>query len=629
MNSQAKKALVIWVAISTVVILVFYFSLLNIWQERIFDKFFITGNVPKDIVIFSIDNESISEIGQWPWSRNIFSKAIGKLQNSKVIAIDVNFSEPSRYGKADDDSLASAISGSKPKVILPVQVNTATGEKLKPLLIFQYGSIQALVNILIEDGVVRKIENYDGELVGFGAVAAQQFRENLSIPSRMRIDYTGPAKTYLTLSINDLLEDKIPERIYKDKIVMIGATAPDLHDFFQTPTGFLPGVEIHANAVNTLLGQNFYYDLPVWVSILLILSVGFISGLIIFRIKKFFWIITSLAAFLVGINLVAGILFSWKIITPVLYLNVDIIMVSIVLILFQYFSESKEKKFIYDSFKYYLAPDVINELISDPGKLKLGGELKRVSILFSDIRGFTSIAEAMTPEQLTHVLNEYLTEMTDIVMEHRGLVDKYIGDAVMAFWGAPIPNPNQSMDSCRTAIRMIKALNKLNEHWKSANVSHAIKIGVGINTGEVIVGNFGSKSRFNYTILGDEVNLASRLESLNKAYGTEIIISESVKLEIESDPNITTRELDLITVKGKKKPVLIFEVIVNSLSPQVLEHFGRGREFYNQGKWDEAIKEFSFVTDLDGPSNLYIERCLELKSNPPLLWNGIYEFKTK
>ncbi|PIR41667.1 MAG: hypothetical protein COV30_02390 [Candidatus Yanofskybacteria bacterium CG10_big_fil_rev_8_21_14_0_10_37_15] len=629
MNRQTKKALFLYLSVSGAITIVFYFSLLNIWQERIFDKFFINKSAPNNIIIFAIDNESLSKIGQWPWPRKVFSEGIKKLQSSKVIAVDVNFSEPSRFGKADDNFLASSISDSNAKIILPTQINEITGETLNSLPIFQSNSSKSVVNISLEDGVARKVQNYHGELLGFGATVAQQYKNDLFIPPEIRISYAGPAKTFLTFPFSDLLENKIPERIYENKIVMIGATAPDLHDFFQTPTGLLPGVEIHANIINTLLSQNFYSDLSSPISILIILLAGLLVGIIILKTKKLSSMVLFLIILLVGINLIAAILFSFKIIIPILYLNINIIAVSIILILFQYFSESKEKKFIHDSFKYYLSPNVIDELISNPKKLQLGGERKKLAIMFSDIRGFTSISETMTPEQLTHILNEYLTEMTDIVMEHNGLVDKYIGDAVMAFWGAPLPNPNQSTDSCKSAIRMIKVLKNLNEHWKLAGITHVLSIGVGINTGEAVVGNFGSKKRFNYTILGDEVNLASRLEGLNKAYGTEIIIAESTKLEIEHDPEIKFRELDFIRVKGKKNAIKIFEVMANPPSFEILDHFNKGRQFYNQGLWEEAIKEFSFGKNSDSPSKLFLERCEGFKLAHPLSWDGIYEFKTK
>jgi len=612
-----------------VVILLFAFSLFDIWQEKIFDKFFIKHTQTNDIIIFSVDNESINKVGQWPWSRGVFADAINKLQAARVIGIDVNFSESSRGDIAGDLKLSSALGRSKTKVFLPVQVGLGD-ILLEPLELFKDKSFVGVANVSLDgDGTVRKHHASMSGLQSFGLAIALEYESKLKTPDTYRIDYAGPEKTFLTLPITDLLSDSVPERFYEDKIVLIGATAPDLHDFFQTPVGFMSGVEIQANVLNTLIAQDFYRNIPSGLNYLIIIVINFIAFILIQRINKF----SNLLFFLVLVWLIFNIfgifLFSWKILFPVLYLNVGFILVSVLLILLSYFSESKEKKFIHDSFKYYLSTEVIDQLISDPAKLKLGGERKNLSILFSDIRGFTSISELMTPEDLSRILNKYLTKMTEVIMGQRGLVDKYIGDAIMAFWGAPINNPNHAEDACRSAIGMIRGLDKLNEYWSSENKKQELKIGVGINTGDAVVGNFGSKDRFNYTVIGDEVNLASRLEGLNKVYGTEILITESTKKEIESCSDIKTRELDLITVKGRSTPVLIYEVLVRPAEESNLISFKKGREFYAAGKWQEAIEAFSLSSGSDQASKLYVDRCKELAINSPVLWNGVYEFKTK
>lgn len=629
MSQRLLKSFILFSALSAVVILLFAFSLFDIWQEKIFDKFFIKHTQTNDIIIFSVDNESINKVGQWPWSRGVFADAINKLQAARVIGIDVNFSESSRGDIAGDLKLSSALGRSKTKVFLPVQVGLGD-ILLEPLELFKDKSFVGVANVSLDgDGTVRKHHASMSGLQSFGLAIALEYESKLKTPDTYRIDYAGPEKTFLTLPITDLLSDSVPERFYEDKIVLIGATAPDLHDFFQTPVGFMSGVEIQANVLNTLIAQDFYRNIPSGLNYLIIIVINFIAFILIQRINKF----SNLLFFLVLVWLIFNIfgifLFSWKILFPVLYLNVGFILVSVLLILLSYFSESKEKKFIHDSFKYYLSTEVIDQLISDPAKLKLGGERKNLSILFSDIRGFTSISELMTPEDLSRILNKYLTKMTEVIMGQRGLVDKYIGDAIMAFWGAPINNPNHAEDACRSAIGMIRGLDKLNEYWSSENKKQELKIGVGINTGDAVVGNFGSKDRFNYTVIGDEVNLASRLEGLNKVYGTEILITESTKKEIESCSDIKTRELDLITVKGRSTPVLIYEVLVRPAEESNLISFKKGREFYAAGKWQEAIEAFSLSSGSDQASKLYVDRCKDLAINSPVLWNGVYEFKTK
>ena len=629
MTNRAINFLFIFLAVSAATFLVFYFSLLDIWQEKLFDTFFTKKTAPSTIVIFAVDNESIAKIGQWPWSRSIFAGALNKLSGATVVAIDINFSEVSKTDAAGDALLALAIAHAKPNVILPVQVDPKTREVVEPLPIFRQKSLLGQVNIATEDGVVRNIKNPETGFVNFGALAALQYQENLPIPEAMRIDYAGPQKTFITLPISDLLENKVPESVYKNKMVFIGATAPDLHDYFQTPFGPLAGVEIHANIAATALGQKFYKDLPAYASLLFILLCNLTTAFFILKIKKFHWLVASLLAALVVINIFGLVLFSWYIIFPILYINIGFIITSAALIIFQYLTESKEKKFIYDSFKYYLAPDIIKEIIKDPKKLAVGGERKTVTLFLSDIRGFTTMAEGLAPEQLGHILGEYFTRMGDIIMGKKGLVVEYVGDAIMAFWGAPLPNASHAKDACLSALHIIEELKNLNQHWKDTGIPVAINIGIGLNTGEVVVGNFGSKKRLRYTALGDQVNLTSRIERLNKVYGTQIIITESTKKEIENYLEFHTRELDTIIVKGKKEPKIIFELMATPLPKNILEYFNLGREYYKEGDWAKAIENFALAAGHDPASQMYLERCQDLQKNPPQNWQGIYEFQTK
>lgn len=629
MNKNYAKIIIIFAAVSGIIILFFNFSLLNLWQEKLFDKFFIKKAVSNEVLILSIDNESILKIGQWPWSRRIFAQALSKLQSAKTVAVDVSFSEPSTNDPSGDFLFADAINNSKSKVILPLQINQKTREITEPLGIFKKNSILGSVQILNDDGTARKVKNIDNGFSSFGAVTALQYKENLSIPKVMRIDYSGPQNTFLTLPIADFLSGKIPENIYKDKIVLIGVTAPDLHDFFLTPFGLLSGVEINANIINTLLRQKFYKDFPEFFSILLILLCNLGAVWVIFRVKKIYRLIFSLLFLLALINIAGILLFSLKIIMPVLYVNLGFLLTSAALIIFQYFTESEAKKFIYNSFKYYLSEEVINEIMLSPEKLKLGGEKKKITVFFSDIRKFTAMSEALTPEILTYVISEYMTEMTDTIMAQKGLVAQYFGDGIMAFWGAPLPNENQAQDACMSAMKMMDAVEKLNSRLKKESINAEINIGIGINTGEAIAGNIGSKKKFNYTVFGDGVNLTSRLEGLNKEYGTNIIISESTKKEIEKNRQFKVRELDKILVKGKKEPKTIFELVVKDIPSDVLTHFEHGRKYYQEGNWDKAIEEFSFSKNTDGPSKAYLQRCKDFKKNPPQNWNGVYEFKTK
>ena len=303
----------------------------------------------------------------------------------------------------------------------------------------------------------------------------------------------------------------------------------------------------------------------------------------------------------------------------------------------QYMATAKEKKFIRESFGYYLAPQIIEEIMKDPSGLKLGGARKKVTILFSDIRGFTTISEGMSPEQLTGFLNKYLTLMSNIIMKHGGIIDKYIGDAIMAFWGAPIDDKDHSMNALLTSLEMIKSLEYLNSERKEGDPE--IKIGIGLNSGTVTVGNMGSEKRFDYTVIGDSVNLASRLESLNKFYGTEIIISETtinnIGPENLKEKNLSFREIDKVIVKGKNEAVRIYEILSPSkvsLIGESLDNFKIGLNAYYNGDFRGAIDCLDKVIvrlPHDGPSNVLLERCKKFQSNPPESWKGVFALESK
>jgi len=274
-------------------------------------------------------------------------------------------------------------------------------------------------------------------------------------------------------------------------------------------------------------------------------------------------------------------------------------------------------------------------LLVNPEKLKLGGDEKELSVMFSDIRSFTTISEKLTPKKLVRLLNTYLTAMTDLIMDSRGVVDKYIGDAIMAFWGAPINEPLHAQYACRAALEIISVLNEKRGEWQK-KFGVELYVGIGINTGEVIIGNIGSDKRFDYTVMGDTVNLASRLEGITKQYRVQIVVSEFTKKQ--ANGKFVFRYLDKVAVKGKKEGVEIYELKgvlgkIDEKTKKLISCFEQGMELYKKQQWDRAIK---FFNDLvmqypnDGPSRVYLNRCQELKNKPPLEnWDGIYRLTTK
>jgi adenylate cyclase len=301
---------------------------------------------------------------------------------------------------------------------------------------------------------------------------------------------------------------------------------------------------------------------------------------------------------------------------------------------YRYITEEREKKKIRNAFQYYLTGSVINEMLKDPSKLKLGGDKKDLTVLFSDIRGFTTVSEKMSPEELVHLLNEYLTAMTNMVFKYDGLLDKYMGDAVMAVFGAPLDQPDHAFRACRTALGMMEELKKLQKKWAEEG-KPVLDIGIGINSGDMVVGNMGSDMRFDYTVMGDMVNLGSRLEGVNKEYGTNVIISEYTYNDVKDE--LFCRELDSVIVKGKKLPVKIYELLGERKDAEKWEKsvglFKEGLLKYRQGLWDEAIVSFRKVLEVkpdDAPSSLYIKRCEELKKKPPEgLWDGVFTMTRK
>lgn len=310
------------------------------------------------------------------------------------------------------------------------------------------------------------------------------------------------------------------------------------------------------------------------------------------------------------------------------------------IMVYRFLTEEKEKRFIRGAFAQYLAPSVIEQLTNNPEFLKLGGEKKVLTAFFSDVAGFSTISEKLSPDELVNLLNEYLTEMTDIVLEHSGTVDKFEGDAIIAFFGAPVPYDDHALRACLVSIDMQKSLAKLREKWSKEphwpKIVHSMQMRIGLNTGPMVVGNMGSKTRMDYTMMGDSVNLAARLEGANKQYGTLNMISEHTYKDVKG--SVEVRELDLIRVVGKTEPVRVFELLdrkgkVPHEMEKAYKVYAEGLELYREKKWDAAIVKFGETISLkqdDEPSKRYIVRCEEFKENPPPAdWDGVFSMTTK
>jgi adenylate cyclase len=692
-----------------------------------------------EIVIATIDEKSLDELGRWPWPRTTLARLVERLHKYgvKAVGFDIVFAEPDensslkaivdlsrevkRIGirdtrilgllnnkrKTADTDLALARSIARAdNVTLGYFFHTSSREvshltedeivkeaekisnsrfhtvqsKTKPddsALIHAYSAVanlKNLSNVAKNSGYFNAVPDTDGTIRWSPLV--MKFQDDyysplslslllqyldwpmltlnmadygvegitvgdIDIPTdetgRMLINYLGPAKTFPHYSIADIIKGRQPVDDLRDKIVLVGATATGIYDLRVTPFSTVyPGVEIHATVIDNILRQDFLQK-SAWTSFLDFCSIiifGLVMGIAIPRFKAVQGMFLSLfiiAAFVIGNTLIFSQFNIWlNVIYPVLTMMTIYLGITI----YRYVTEEREKKKIRGAFQYYLTASVINEMLKDPTKLKLGGDKKDLSVLFSDIRGFTTISEKMTPEELVHLLNEYLTAMTNVVFHHDGLLDKYMGDAIMAVFGAPLDQPDHALRACRTALDMMGELKKLQIKW-SEEGRPVLDIGIGINTGDMVVGNMGSEMRFDYTVMGDSVNLGSRLEGINKEYGTNIIISEYTYDAVKD--NLFCRELDAVKVKGKKLPVRIYELLGERTDGEkwskYVVPFEEGLAKYKQGLWDEAIVCFMKALEArptDAASHLYIERCQSLKENPPEgEWDGVFTMTKK
>jgi adenylate cyclase len=475
---------------------------------------------------------------------------------------------------------------------------------------------------------------------GGAGVTSLEFGPKLTVHpddlSRMMVNYNGPVRTYPYISFADAAEKKFAPGTFKDKLVLVGASATGIGDLRATPFGAIdfPGVEIHANLIDNILNQKFLMrgGPQVLTDLAFIFLFGIPLGMWLALVQPRWMAFGLLLLIPFGGIVYWAFLHGWwlNFIVPSLFTlvpNVGLVALYRVLI------EEQEKRKVRGAFQQYVSPEVIRRVLSDPELVQ--PRKSEITVLFSDVRGFTTISETLDAQELARLLNGYLTEMTRIIFRHQGTLDKYIGDAVMAIWGAPFTEPKHGERCCEAALSMLSRLSELQKGWVSEGLP-AMEIGVGINTGIASVGNMGSSLRYGYTAMGDTVNLASRLEGLNKEYGTSILISESTRADVTND-QIIIREIDFIRVKGKNQPVTIFEILSRQAAANdgkaLVEMFGQGREAYKTRNWHAAKTAFEEVLRRwpdDGPSRVFRGRCDEyLAEEPDTDWDGVHVMKYK
>lgn len=647
---------------------------------------------PSSVVVVAIDNKSVKEIGRWPWSREIIGDLIiGMAEYGvKVTALDVVFSEP--QNPASDRALAEsiALSGNviaghffrnemhpiDPEVLTQIQsskiqqLQIDSGVTSVPLI--EYANMDANIaavgqgaltygffNVISDtDGLFRQLPLlmlYNGEIypsmvlqalkqytretahVSIGVSGARAIKlGKYTIPSNsegeLSVNFYGPGGSITTYSAVDVIKKRLPPDALQGKLAFVGFTEIGIYDVRPTPfDSIFPGVEIHATVAANTLEQRFILH----------------NSSTILMERTILFLLPLALALLLGLAPSATIGFSAGIGLSVLYLTGNYLLFSRYLLdlsllsplmalglttvgseIYRSLVVDRKGRYMKKAFSNYVSADLVAQIMKNPDSLKLGGEKREISILFSDIRGFTSLSEKLSPEDLVQVLNEYLNPMTQIVLEEKGTLDKYIGDAVMALYNAPLDVTDHAGHACRSALKMMDKLAELNRSFVERGIQ-TIDIGIGINTGDAVVGNMGAAMRFDYTAIGDNVNLASRLEGLNKMYGTHIIVSQSTKLLAGSD--LPFREIDLVAVKGKQQPVPIYELMIAD-DREMRSGFGEALRLYRNREFTAALQMFNkmYADKKDNVTALYIERCRGFISSPPSIeWDGVFVAKSK
>lgn len=450
------------------------------------------------------------------------------------------------------------------------------------------------------------------------------------------VPYRGKQGSYQYISATDVIHGRVGKPILEGAVVLVGTTAPGLYDLRTTPVQKqYAGVEVHANLMSGILEGKIKHS-PAWTDaaeLLQLLVTGVILSLLLPLLSPLLSAVSSLiiTAIVIGINL-----WLWQsgMVMPLASSLILIAFIFIINMSYGFFIERRGKLQIASTFGQYIPPELIDEMNFDPDSYTLDAENREMTVLFSDVRSFTTISEGLTPEELSELMNEYLTPMTKIIHDNRGTIDKYIGDAVMAFWGAPIENNEHARYALKTAMEMLERMHALRHEFQERGWP-ALHIGVGLNTGIMSVGNMGSKFRLSYTVLGDAVNLGSRLEGLTKAYGVELIVSETTKQAV---PEYVYRELDLVKVKGKDKPIGIYEPValeteISREESEEISMLTKALIAYRNQDWQIAEKLFSSLKHASPERilyELYLERIEGFKSQSPgENWDGVFTHKTK
>jgi len=615
---------------------------------------------PGNIVIVGIDDESFLRMNlPWPWPRSLHGQLIKALGTSgaKAIVMDIIFSDPST--PREDKTMAEAIK-QYGNVVLAADIEIVRAEKFtREILVtpieefLNAGAYFGVSSIPVDaDNVVRRFFWGTQDAPSLELSALRMLGVTREKDYRKMVHFTGPANHIPYVPYHKALKPDfyLPEGFFKDRIIIVGKYSRQskegneltgkyrLHlqppspvrgvDMFATPFYIIddrltPGVEIHANMLLSLLEDDALKPLKRTEAVMLII---FLSVFLTFLNRK--W--SPLKS--ISLNVVVAI--SYLFLSYFLFSKQGLFLpfsapLSAIFINFvssgviSYVGVERKRRHLRKAFSLYLSPQVAKKVLDSPERLKLGGQRVYATVLFSDLAGFTEMSEMNEPEEVVSILTRHTTEMTRIIFKYNGTLDKFIGDAIMAVWGVPVEDEDQALHACLAALEMQRRMKTLADEIKISG--YKLSMRVGINSGIVMAGNMGSEERFDFTVIGDNVNIASRLESLNKMYGTEIIISESTMKKIAG--RLAVRELDSVKVKGKRQDIKIFELI-NGEKVSFIEIFEKGLNLYREGHFDAALVKFCEALEKnleDKPSRLFIKRCEYLTNTPPEKWDGVWD----
>ncbi len=639
----------------------------------------------ENVVVVAVDERSVNELGRWPWSRKVMARLIDNLSEARVVAVDIVFSE--REDPASDETLAGSVERHG-RVILGFFFRPSATQKEDPealrllteseFLRFKLKSDK--VGLLEPPHAELNIPEISRGALAFGFLNAEPdpdgiyrkyplayiFRGGVYLPLALqalrfyegkdfqmelsergiekflyrdreipvyegrfhRINFYPESKLEVVSAV-DVVKGRVSREFFRGKAVFIGATEIGIYDVRPTPIDpITPGVFLHAYTFSNFVSNHFIRSF----SGLDLASLLFLSGLP-FLAQRFKSLTGRFLIYLPSALLyptVSFLLFSYARLDLNIFYPVSGFLLSLLVQEgISIFVAEKDVRELKKAFSSYVSPQLLQIIIKNPERLKLGGEKRKVTVLFSDIRGFTSLSERLDPEKLVNLLNTFLTPMTEIILRNGGMLDKYIGDAIMALFNAPVSIEGHAQKACESALEMVRKLEELNPKFEK-DYGVRLNIGIGINTGEAVVGNMGSRQRFDYTAIGDTVNLASRLEGLTKLYGVNIILSEFTKREVGD--KFLTRKLDVVRVKGKEKAVAVYELLENTEdNREMAGSFEKALEEYIRGNFETAVLLFEEISIRfgDKASGVFVKRCRELLQNPPENWTGIYVAREK